>query len=305
MTNNHVEFVGDLDVPGNDLSLFRYMHLSTLFLLLEGKAFLPSVEKLQSDDFFEGEMFCESPWLTTQINQLLQGDSIIEFDEWILGRANQLEHRKLSSDKTSPSLKASMTAKIYTRELKKRRSAWCWFESEIESAGMWKLYGHKGVAVRTTLRSLQNSLPQSRRFQMAKMRYVDRRPSSSMRFDAEGTDRSLIHRPHFLKAIEFGHEKEVRVVTPCPSWTGGVLVEGIDWRWLVKEIVISPLLPAQEAQAIKTILEDFKWEQQPLIERSSLLPDNSMTAADDFWEAIREDNGGDYEANLPPLLRDL
>lgn len=303
--NTPVELVGELSNARGDLSLFRYMQLSTLLLLLDGKAFLPSVEKLQSDDFFEGEMFCESPWLITQIHRLLQGDSKTEFDAWVLEHANQLERQKLSSDKTIPALRASMIAKIYTRELKKRRSAWCWFESDIESAGMWKLYGHKGVAVRTTLSSLREALPQSRIFQMAKMRYVDRRPSSSMRFDAEGADRSLIHRPHFLKAIEFGHEKEVRVVTQCPSWTDGVLVEGIDWQLLVNEVVISPLLPTQEAQSIKTILEDFKWEQQPLIERSSLLLDNCMTAADDLWEGIREDNGGHYEANLPSLLRNL
>lgn len=278
------------------------MKLSALLLLLEGKAYFPSISSLCKDDPFEGRLFCEPEWLMT----VLGGSRDIEgkLDKWLRKHANSWESKLLESHETSPTLRSQLLSEIYTRELRDRRTAWCWFQSDLESAGMWSVYGDKGIAVRTNLDALKASLPSNRSFQLAKMRYVDRRPSAPEAFDAEGKDRSLILRPHLLKAIEYQHENEIRVITECPAKCGGVIVEGIDWNILIEDIVISPLLPAQEASAVKTMLEKFPWQKSVSIERSNLLPDNSMQAHDGLYEAIRSDRGC-YEPGVPTLIAEL
>jgi hypothetical protein len=95
------------------------------------------------------------------------------------------------------------------------------------------------------------------------------------------------------------------VVAECPAKCGGILVEQVNWQALIEEIIISPLLPAQEAAAIKTILERYPWEKSVTIERSKLLPDNSTHTHDGLLEAIRQDKGGCYEPRLPAPIAEL
>lgn len=279
------------------------MKLSTLLLLLEGKAFFPSIASLCKDDPFEGGLFCEPAWLMTALRELQ--DSEGRLDKWLRERANCWEGASIDSIETSPSLRSQLLSEIYIREVRDRRAAWCWFQDDLESAGMWSVYGNKGVAVRTSLISLKSSLPQNRSFQVAQMRYVDRRSSSENAFDAEGKDRHFIRRPHLLKAIEYKHENEIRVIAECPAKCGGVLVDQIGWHSLIEEIVVSPLLPAQEAAAIKAMLEKYPWQKSVVIEHSKLLPDNTMHSDDRLLEAIRSDRNGCYEPGLPAPIAQL
>lgn len=300
--SSHVKLLADLESTSSDRQLFRYMKLSTLLLLLEGKAYFPSIASLCKDDPFEGRLFCGPEWLMTVLGGSRDAEGSL--DKWLRKHANSWESELLDSHETSPSLRSQLLSDIYTRELRDRRTAWCWFQNDLESAGMWSVYGDKGIAVRTNLDALKASLPSNRSFQLAKMRYVDRRSSAPEAFDAEGKDRSLILRPHLLKAIEYQHENEIRVITECPAKCGGVIVEGIDWNILIEDIVISPLLPAQEAAAVKAMLEKFPWQKSVRIERSSLLPDNSMHTFDGLYEAIRSDRGC-YEPGLPAVIAEL
>jgi hypothetical protein len=303
--SSHVKLLGDLNSASCNPQLFRYMKLSTLLLLIEGKAFFPSIASLCKDDPFEGKLFCEDAWLMTELGALRGQDTEGKLDCWLRDHANQWERKEIGSLDTSPSSRTKTLSRIFTRELKERRAAWCWFQNDLESGGMWSVYGHKGVAVRTNLNALKSALPSTRSFQVARMRYVDRRPSSENAFDAERNDRHLILRPHLLKAIEYKHENEIRVVTECPAKCGGVVVEQIGWRGLIEGIIISPLLPAQEAEAIKAMLEKYPWEKGVSIERSNLLPDNSMHSFDGLFEAIRQDKGGCYEPGLPAPIAEL
>lgn len=301
---SHIQVFGSLAETDHNPTLFRYMKLSTLLLLLEGKAFLPSVSSLCKDDPFEGKLFCEDAWLMTELRAALDKDAKSELNQWLRGKAYEWERNDIDHTK-NPGYRSQLLSNIYIRELRDRRAAWCWFQDEVESAGMWTVYGHKGVAVRTNLKALKSALPSTRSFQVARMRYVDRRPSSENAFNAERNDRHLILRPHLLKAIEYKHENEIRVVTECPAKCGGVVVEQIGWRALIEGIIISPLLPAQEAEAIKSMLEKYPWEKGVSIERSNLLPDNSMHSFDGLFEAIRQDKGGCYEPGLPAPIAEL
>lgn len=278
------------------------MKLSTLLLLLDGKAYFPSISSLCKSDPFEGRLFCEPEWLMSVLGKTQ--DAGEKLKQWLHEHANSWENEQLDSNDTNQSLRTQLLSEIYIRELRERRTAWCWFQSDLESAGMWSVYGDKGIAVRTNLDALKSALPSNRSFQLAKMRYVDRRPSSPDAFDAEGKDRPLILRPHLLKAIEYQHEKEIRVITECPAKCGGVLVEGIDWHTLIEDIIISPLVPAQEAAAVQAILEKFPWEKSVRVEHSNLLPDTSMQTYDGLYEAIRAQRGC-YEPELPALIAEL
>lgn len=301
-TKSHIEVLGHLAEQDRNPTLFRYIKLSTLLLLLEGKAFFPSIASLCKDDPFEGGLFCEPEWLMTVIRR--RQDSEGTLDKWLREKANCWEGAIIDSVETNSSFRSQRLSEIYIRELRDRRAAWCWFQDDLESAGMWSVYGHKGVAVRTSLNALKSALPSTRSFQVAPMRYVDRRSSSENRFDAEGNDSHFILRPHLLKAIEYKHENEVRVVAMCPAKCGGVLVEDINWRSLIEGIIISPLLPAQEAAAVKATLKKFPWQKSVSIKHSNLLPDNSMQTNDGWHEAIRKDHGF-YEPGLPALMTEL
>jgi hypothetical protein len=239
-----------------------------------------------------------------ELSALRGQDTEGKLDRWLLEHASGWEKKSIESPESIARFRSQLLSQIYARELKDRRAAWCWFQDDLESAAMWSVYGHKGVAVRTNLNALKSALPSTRPFQVARMRYVDRRPSSENAFDAERNNRHLILRPYLLKAIEYKHENEIRVVTECPAKCGGVVVEQIGWRALIEGIIISPLLPAQEAAAVQAMLEKFPWEKSVRVERSNLLPENSMHTHDKLYEAIRSDRGC-YEPGLPALIAEL
>jgi hypothetical protein len=304
-TEKHIQILNGLDQETPDLPLFRYMKLSTLLLLLKGKAFFPAVANLCKEDPFEGTLFCEPEWLWSALSELKGQDSAAKLDKWLREKAKGWEREMIDSEETRPGSRSRLLAEIYIRELRDRRAAWCWFQNDLESAGMWSVYGHKGVAVRTSLSELTSALPSNRSFQVARMRYVDRRPCSENPFDPKIKDRALITRPHLLKAIEYKHENEIRIVAKCPAQCGGIIVDDIKWQSLINEVIISPLLPAQEAEAVKAALEQYPWQKSVVIERSKLLPDNSMNTHDWPLEVVRSIRGGCYEPTLPDIIAEL
>jgi hypothetical protein len=295
---DNVEIFGPL-ANNLQLPLFRYMKLSTLLLLLEGEAFFPSVANLCKGDPFEGSLFCEPEWLMTALTPPKLDP---ELHTWLRKKARELEGKHIDDRRTPASLRSQFLSDIYTRELRHRRAAWCWFQDDLESAGMWSVYGHNGVAVRTTLGALKCSLPSNRKFQLAKMRYVDRRTSSDNAFDAEDQDRDLILRPHLLKAFEYRHENEIRVVTQCPAMEDGVLIKELKWDQLIKEIIISPLLPRAEVDAIAEMLSKHKLGSELRIGPSELLPKEGILGDGTLSDAIRQSHGGCVEPGLPAFL---
>ena len=92
----------------------------------------------------------------------------------------------------------------------------------------------------TTLGALRQAITNNSTFQISRDRYVDRRLGSPESFNPESKDDDpRIHRPHLVKAREYEHEREVRIVTSCPHWEKGALVRDIRWDGMIKEIIIS------------------------------------------------------------------
>ena len=253
--------------------LWRYMKFSTCMLLLQGTAFFPSVATLRAGDPLEGDLVPEPEWLMTKLHELCALNTNL-LEAWLEAKADDVESIFLKHNRDDPALRTKYLSEIYVRELAKRRAVWCWFQSLHESAAMWSLYANAGIAIRTSVGDLMDALPPSIDFQIAPIAYVNRSASSSLRyFNPEAdTNQELIARPHLIKGIEYEHEHEVRITTTCAPDEKGHLVKGIAVANLVKEVVISPLLPFDEAKAVELVIRNHPWEKAaPSIRRSSIL----------------------------------
>jgi hypothetical protein len=283
------------------------MKLSSLFLLLEGTSFFPSVATLRAADPLEGTLHPDAPWLTSVLSALSGQGEADNLDTWLLTQAQDWEQRYQEANKMNPDANTAFFADLYQRELAKRRAVWCWFASDIESAGMWSIYGHGGVAVGTTVARLKRSLPANRHFQISRIRYADRRPSSLDHFNPESeSDAPYTHRPHFVKGREYFHEQEVRVATFCHGQEKGRTVRGIIPNQLIQEIVLSPLWPHGEARAVSAVLKKHQWEKQPIIRTSELVGFSAEDAArSERFEIFFEEYGEFTEEGVPLLIREL
>ena len=149
--------------------LWRYMKLSTFFLLLEGKAFFPSVATLRKSDCLE----CICDPLTASLQYELSKDPArygtlcASIDEWL----------KKHGPGSVPPRQLYHYEEHYVEILRQQRAVWCWHNSEMESAAMWPIYGERGIAVKTDVASLKAALP-SGEFLIARVKYLKRDPGA-------------------------------------------------------------------------------------------------------------------------------
>ena len=124
--------------------LWRYMKLSTFFLLMRGKAWFPSVASLRSGDPLEG-MLADSlaPEL---VSELMKSPDTDILDQWLLDSLPDSMRSFHNLNKGNPSLLSNLLAKQYTHNLARRRLAWCWFASALECSAMWSIYGGLTIA---------------------------------------------------------------------------------------------------------------------------------------------------------------
>ncbi len=281
-------------------TLWRYMKLSTFLLLLDGKAWLPSIATLQSMDALEGRLgvdFHENLW--AELGR--QGKGLREQTEkWLHESLDPSMQRMLGLNPGHRDLGSRVLGNAYAEILARRRVAWCWFKSDLESAGMWSIYGNRGIAVCTSPEQLDQSFPAGKERTIESMIYVDRRPcpdNSLQRLIHERPEAIL--RPYFLKAAEYEHENEVRLVAHCPEGAAGILVKDIKAENLINEIVISPLLPLDESEALKGFLTDRFPHFKDKIEQSDLNGKNNPGIAD-ITNELRYGTTDDL-MNLPAL----
>jgi hypothetical protein len=186
---------------GEHDALWRYMKLSTFLLLLDGKAFLPSVATLQASDPMEGEILEGLGYwcgLESRLLELPEAERE-ELVAWLHAQEDygQQHLRELNPDNGDVS--TYNHAHVFAREIARRRAVWCWFQAEGESAAMWSTYGTAGVAVQTTLADLRQALPGSFDAGYARVRYVNRQSPESV-----GEWERLGHvtlRPYLLKPV--------------------------------------------------------------------------------------------------------
>lgn len=224
----------------DDTELWRYMRLSMLLVLLDGEAFIPTIEKLRADDPTEATTLC--PRTTKRFQSLTKEDR-----KCLLACAPE----KAEFMKANPQIDASpYFSAIWGHEIGKRRCAWCWHAADIESMAQWHIYAKDGVAIRSTPRQIRMALGD----------VVDSGVIGRVQY-GEGNqsfDESAFMRPYLIKSRCYAHEKEVRVVlprTPIDHFCG--LKLRINGHKLISGIRISPLLPLDEANSLRDSLHEI------------------------------------------------
>ena len=226
--------------PAQDAILWRYMSFTKFASLLTKRAlFFARADKL--GDPFEGSI----PQLTIQAIH----------DDTTLG-----EHKN--------------TLILMLRNRPRYPLINCWHENETESDAMWKLYaGHgEGIAIRTTYRSLRESLIGKELVSVEKVEYVD--------YDTTHVQLSDPLAQFMKKRRSFAHEREVRAVIEHLYFRDNqIIVDGpdtcdvgiyhdIDLDKLVQDIFLPPNAEGWFTELVQTTTANFGL-QSP-VNRSSL-----------------------------------
>ena len=144
----------------------------------------------------------------------------------------------------------------------------CWHDSPRESAAMWKLYSREsdGIALKTTVGSLSESLICEENVYISRINYIDYDSADPVGIFDENDRMSLERGDHdlslrnslFYKRANFEHEREVRAVHPLSMkglYSGGMTNEiaqpscavgrylETDLLQLVHSIVLAPFAP--------------------------------------------------------------
>ena len=114
----------------------------------------------------------------------------------------------------------------------------CWHESDIESAAMWTLYsrGLDGIAIRTSFRSLRDSLRGTELVHIGRVRYIN--------YAKRLIDEGNVFDPYLYKRQEFGHEREVRAMAcELSSNPPKGIYHSVDLSVLIEGLVVAPYAP--------------------------------------------------------------
>lgn len=135
----------------------------------------------------------------------------------------------------------------------------CWHASESESAALWDLYsGKSGVAIQSTVRSLQSAITDDKEYYIGKVSYVD--------FDTQPVPDLNLLVPPFLKRKSFEHEREIRVLhwlVPTdangvqPSLAAESYSLTIEPDVLVERLYVAPSAPSWLPEALQELCRRF------------------------------------------------
>ena len=91
----------------------------------------------------------------------------------------------------------------------------CWHHGKEESMGMWDKYHlrNSGIAIKTTMENLKNSLPDKPNVFIGKIKYINNHDQIDMPIDVE----NFLHYPYFYKRKPFEYEQEVRAIIDIAS----------------------------------------------------------------------------------------
>ncbi len=259
-----------------ETELWRYMRLSTLLMLLQGKVFIPTIEDLRRGDPIEGRNLCK--------DTRAYFDGLSEADlGWLLGKANETERVVLTNRSVSPFEKARTYVRIWDRELAKRRRIWCFHQGSIESMALWNIYAKEGTAIKTTPGKIKNAF---------KTESVDTALIGSVQYVQHARREAEAHhcmRPYLLKQRCYQYENEVRVILPRdPDQKPEHRLLAIDPRELIEEIRISPHLPRSEAVEVKNCIESLLHQPKHSgICETPIFISDSTTVHESFFESLK------------------
>ncbi|WP_368925505.1 DUF2971 domain-containing protein [Proteus mirabilis] len=266
----------------SEMTLWRYMSIDKLIDLFSKKQlFLAPLSFYQSTDPFEGyapKIVLEAYREITNITYDKGLERIINQ----LGPSNYDDKTRELIEGISQEGKERAISRYY--KVMKSSCVNCWYHNDFESEAMWNLYSDsgKGVAIKTNVGSLVNSLKENHelRLRIGKVKYLNFFDSNLKPEDClvDGSTSPL------LKRKEYEHENEVRLyLVPKPenwdTYKPTPFFVDINVLTLIEEIYISPYVGEPFTSSIYKICELFGIPESK-IKKSKLL--------DDYKEAMRK-----------------
>jgi hypothetical protein len=261
----------------DETRIIRYMKLETFLLLLANQVFIPSHELLTSLDPLESKLVFELPdkW------RFWENHANAICDRLKSPELASLSHREQGGTSvfTRPNLvradgtviKSPKDAKadfrIWLSGLSKERCVWCWNRFKSHSHALWRLYGNRGVAVRSTVGKVREALLK------AGVCCGKVAPVSYVNLEEQNTDKVLsnwenVFFPHLLKSVSFEYEKEIRFVLRAHydviKVQKGVMAE-IDTSSIIfpdTDVTVSPQLQREERVAVEKMIKRLIKERQ-------------------------------------------
>ncbi len=145
--------------------------------------------------------------------------------------------------------------------MKKLHLVNCWHENEYESEAMWSRYSNfeDGIAIKTSFRSLADSLTCESTVEISRVLYLD--------YERDKIPEGFMFAPLLCKRKHFEHEKEVRAFIfdfPDTGSDGYAVFKqtpgdyyGVDVSVLVEEVVLAPSAAPWLEEVVQTIANKF------------------------------------------------
>lgn len=238
---------------GKELSLWRYMSFAQfVFLVASKQLYFRRADKL--DDRMEGA-----------IPRRLQEDLEGYYSKH--GLFGQSEGTTFHN--------------FYQQEIMPRRFVSCWHQNNVESAGMWALYGktRESVTVKTTIGRLQDSLhdePQA--IDLCNVEYYDDHSNWTPPSDVADKMIDPWLSPFLIKRKSFEHEKEVRAIVSWRSepWrstepiTDAAGYEAVvNLQSLIEQVYVAPRAKQWFVSVVKSVVSQFGLDNG-LVKKSSM-----------------------------------
>lgn len=178
----------------------------------------------------------------------------------------------------------------------------CWHQNVVESMAMWEKYHmrNSGVAIKTTMQNMKNSLLSEYSIYIGKIEYIygntddDQYMQNFLQSDIP-LAKKLTYFPYFRKRKEYEHEQEVRLIVDIDPFvrdaldnqtvenvdsfleTGlpdicdiGMLFD-IDVSTLIDEVIVSPYAKDWITEILRSVVQKFGFNFQ--VSPSTLLDD--------------------------------
>ena len=156
----------------------------------------------------------------------------------------------------------------------------CWHHSAEESMAMWDKYHLRsnGIAIKTTISNLRNSLPNEPNTFIGQIEYIENHNQIEM--PENPSMASLVYSAYFYKRQPFEYEQEVRAIIDIASLSRDAPYEfgtplKIDLKTLIdendekSEVIISPHADKWVARTLELIVKQYGF--QFTVNRSKLL----------------------------------
>lgn len=144
----------------------------------------------------------------------------------------------------------------------------CWHHGNEESMAMWDKYHlrNSGIAIKTTIGNLKNSLPDEPNVFIGQIEYIENHNQIDIPEDLP--IESLLHYPYFYKRTPFKYEQEVRVIIDVVSCLHDAPYEfgrplKIDVKTLMSEnseVIVSPYAEKWIADMVALIVEQYEYQ---------------------------------------------